>query len=85
VKNIAGKLGNTPAICRKCYIHPVILFAHEEGRLSQLDGASAPNVLRQLLNAGRRTGKSQKNPTHRINVSARVRRRAPTAMTSDVG
>jgi DNA topoisomerase-1 len=25
VKEVAHQLGNTPAICRKCYIHPAIL------------------------------------------------------------
>jgi DNA topoisomerase-1 len=25
VKAVANKLGNTPAICRKCYIHPAIV------------------------------------------------------------
>ncbi len=25
VKEVAGQLGNTPAVCRKCYIHPVVL------------------------------------------------------------
>ena len=25
VKNVAKQLGNTPAVCRKCYIHPAVL------------------------------------------------------------
>ncbi len=33
VKDIARRLGNTPAICRKCYIHPAILDSYLEGRL----------------------------------------------------
>jgi DNA topoisomerase-1 len=33
VKSVAGRLGNTPAICRRCYIHPAILEAYEDGRL----------------------------------------------------
>lgn len=30
---VAGKLGNTRTICRKCYIHPAVLDAWIEGRL----------------------------------------------------
>jgi DNA topoisomerase-1 len=30
---VAARLGNTPAICRKCYIHPEIVEAYLEGNL----------------------------------------------------
>ena len=30
---VAGALGNTKAVCRKCYIHPEILESYLEGRL----------------------------------------------------
>lgn len=33
VKAVAGLLGNTPAVCRKAYIHPHILEAHQAGEL----------------------------------------------------
>lgn len=33
VKQVAGELGNTPAVCRKSYIHPEILSAYQDGRL----------------------------------------------------
>ena len=33
VEAVAGKLGNTKAVCRKCYIHPEILNAYMEGVL----------------------------------------------------
>ncbi len=32
---VATKLGNTPTICRKCYVHPNILEAYLAGRLSE--------------------------------------------------
>ena len=28
-------LGNTPAICRKCYVHPVVLDAYLDGTLAE--------------------------------------------------
>jgi len=33
VKAVAGVLGNTPAVCRKAYIHPAVLEAYEAGAL----------------------------------------------------
>lgn len=39
VKEVASELGNTPAVCRKCYIHPAILQAFCDGQLSGLRAA----------------------------------------------
>jgi DNA topoisomerase-1 len=33
VERVAARLGNTPAICRKCYVHPEVFAAHAEGEL----------------------------------------------------
>lgn len=30
---VAAKLGNTPTICRKCYVHPEIVTCYMEGIL----------------------------------------------------
>jgi DNA topoisomerase I len=32
IHNVAERLGNTPAVCRKCYIHPAIIDAYLEGQ-----------------------------------------------------
>ena len=32
VKRVAERLGNTPTVCRGCYIHPKVLEAYERGR-----------------------------------------------------
>ena len=34
VKAVAERLGNTPSVCRKCYVHPAILDAYHEGELA---------------------------------------------------
>jgi DNA topoisomerase I len=34
VKQVAAQLGNTPAVCRKCYVHPAVLQAYERGALA---------------------------------------------------
>ena len=36
VKRVAKQLGNTPAVCRKCYIHPAVLDAFILGTLAEL-------------------------------------------------
>jgi len=33
IKDIATSLGNTPAVCRKCYVHPAVIDAYMESRL----------------------------------------------------
>jgi len=33
VQAVAGLLGNTPAVCRKCYVHPAIFDAYLDGSL----------------------------------------------------
>jgi DNA topoisomerase-1 len=33
VKNVASRLGNTPSVCRKCYVHPQIFDAYLDGHL----------------------------------------------------
>ncbi|MBD2460915.1 DNA topoisomerase IB [Oscillatoria sp. FACHB-1407] len=36
IKNVAEKLGNRPATCRKYYVHPAVLEAYSEGTLIPL-------------------------------------------------
>ncbi len=31
IKQVAGRLGNTPSVCRKCYVHPAVLEAYLGG------------------------------------------------------
>jgi DNA topoisomerase-1 len=31
IESVAARLGNTPSICRKCYVHPAVLEAYLEG------------------------------------------------------
>jgi len=49
IATVAARLGNTPAICRKCYIHPEVLLAYEQGRLQLIVGATAAVALNSLL------------------------------------
>ena len=36
VKKVAEKLGNTPAVCRKCYIHPAVMECYMGGNLVKI-------------------------------------------------
>jgi DNA topoisomerase I len=33
IETVANKLGNTPAICRKCYVHPAVIDSYLDGTL----------------------------------------------------
>lgn len=45
IKSVAAKLGNTPSVCRKCYIHPAVLEAYLGG------GASVQAAKKELKDA----------------------------------
>jgi DNA topoisomerase I len=33
IERVAERLGNTPSICKKCYVHPFVLEAYQDGSL----------------------------------------------------
>ena len=35
ITEVAGRLGNTPTICRKCYVHPAVIDAYLDGSIGQ--------------------------------------------------
>ena len=42
---VAQSLGNTPAVCRKCYVHPAVIDAYMDGKLPRVrQSRSAGNV-----------------------------------------
>jgi DNA topoisomerase-1 len=48
VKEVAGRLGNTPAVCRACYIHPAVPEAYARGDLPPA-GRNSERVLLKFL------------------------------------
>ncbi|MCA8000248.1 DNA topoisomerase IB [Burkholderia metallica] len=46
VRAVADLLRNTPAVCRRCYIHPAVLDAFEAGMLATLAVTRTPRGLR---------------------------------------
>ena len=54
IVEVSVRLGNTPTICRKCYIHPEVLLGYSQGRLAGLPRTSTTNALRSLLGKRKR-------------------------------
>jgi DNA topoisomerase-1 len=51
IERVASRLGNTPTICRKCYVHPEILSSYAEGALLLEVKETAARELREGLEA----------------------------------
>jgi DNA topoisomerase-1 len=47
IKSVAQRLGNTPSVCRKCYIHPAVLDAYLTGALTTLLADLKPSTSTQ--------------------------------------
>ncbi len=44
VRAVSARLGNTPTVCRKCYVHPEIFGAYEAGELESLRDRAAESL-----------------------------------------
>jgi DNA topoisomerase-1 len=49
IESVAEKLGNTPSVCRKCYVHPAVLDAYLDGTMIEGLLASAEQALAEEL------------------------------------
>jgi DNA topoisomerase-1 len=49
IESVALRLGNTPTICRKCYVHPEILTSYLDGKLAERIAAGIEGELRDDL------------------------------------
>jgi len=61
IEAVAERLGNTPSICRKCYIHPLILNSYLEGTMLDTFKKRAETELA--------SGKASLNPEERMVLS----------------
>jgi DNA topoisomerase-1 len=48
VEQVAKKLGNTKAVCRRCYIHPAVLHSYLDGTKKKIIGERARKVSRAV-------------------------------------
>ena len=51
IESVAEKLGNTPSVCRKCYVHPAVLDAYMDGTMLEGLRALAEEKLVEDLHA----------------------------------
>ncbi|MFN2483605.1 MAG: DNA topoisomerase IB [Candidatus Limnocylindria bacterium] len=49
IESVAQQLGNTPAICRKCYVHPAVIDAYVDGSMARTLRKRAERKLRESL------------------------------------
>lgn len=87
IASVAARLGNTQAVCRKCYIHPEVLASYAAGNLGRsLKGLRSPEgaVIALLARQARREAAERASngsigrslvPLLRASVSARRRSR----------
>jgi len=76
IEAVANALGNTKAVCRKCYVHPAIVEAYLEGRLAAfMQERSEENAVVALLKArlkrDRGTGRRSLAPLLARSLAAR--------------
>lgn len=45
IEQVSRRLGNTPAVCRKCYVHPAVLDAYLDGTLFGTVGTATGDAL----------------------------------------
>jgi DNA topoisomerase I len=55
IEKVARQLGNTPAICRKCYVHPEIFDAYMSGELIKRSRAGSRTSSRSSMRSSVRT------------------------------
>jgi DNA topoisomerase-1 len=49
IEHAASRLGNTPTICRKCYVHPEVIESYLDGSMARLFERRAEKSLRESL------------------------------------
>jgi len=49
IESVAARLGNTPSVCRKCYVHPAVIDAYLDGTTLATIRAEVDRELRESL------------------------------------
>lgn len=62
VKGVAARLGNTPAVCRRCYVHPAVISRY-------LRGEPAPTARAKKLTSGAEGARMGLSPEERALVA----------------
>jgi DNA topoisomerase I len=51
IESVAERLGNTPSVCRKCYVHPAVLEAYADGTMLETLRQRAETEMNESLAA----------------------------------
>ncbi len=76
IRTVAARLGNTPAVCRRCYVHPAVLDAW-------LDGSLGAATITPLRRPGLRPEERALLAFLRDRQQRRVSRKRPAAVVAD--
>jgi len=49
IESVAKRLGNTPSICRKCYVHPAVIDSFRDGELREVLSEKVSRAMRRDL------------------------------------
>lgn len=49
IRSVSERLGNTPSICRKCYVHPAVLEAYMDGSMLKTLKARTEEVMSEAI------------------------------------
>jgi DNA topoisomerase-1 len=49
IESVAERLGNTPTVCRKCYVHPAIIDCYLDGGLLEIAKQRAEVEMKEAL------------------------------------
>ena len=80
IESVARQLGNTPAVCRKCYIHPAVIDTCMAGRLvAAMNGARLERAVQRLLHQAGRKKPESLVPALRQSLHRLRRRGTPLA------
>jgi DNA topoisomerase-1 len=74
IKTVAEHLGNTPSVCRKCYVHPAVLEAYFDGAMPAIFKRRMPSGLSKVCKAMQRDERALIQLLHR---SLRASHRKP--------
>ena len=80
IAHVAQQLGNTPAVCRKCYIHPAVIDSYMGGRLAAtMNGARVERAVQRVLQQAGRKRSDSLVPALRQSLHRLRRRGTPLA------
>jgi DNA topoisomerase-1 len=72
IKDVASQLGNTPSVCRKCYVHPAVLDVYLNGGM---EAAFKRKMERELSKSCQSLDREERALMHLLELSMRPAKR----------